>query len=111
MEVERLSITDAQKQVLVDFYERGMVSTKKGLAELHVECASACGLSETQVKNWISNYKASKRSSGEPRQNASKSVLIRKRSGYNVFAKEQLAEGKLNLKYHCDVPLIHVKNN
>ncbi|XP_028407555.1 uncharacterized protein LOC114530173 [Dendronephthya gigantea] len=93
MEVERLSITDAQKQVLVDFYERGMVSTKKGLAELHVECASACGLSETQVKNWISNYKASKRSSGEPRQNASKSVLIRKRSGYNVFAKEQLAEG------------------
>ncbi|CAB3988605.1 Hypothetical predicted protein, partial [Paramuricea clavata] len=79
-------------------YKRGMNSTKKGLAELHIECASAVGFSVNQVKNWISNYKASRRLSAEPRQNAAKASLLRKRSGYNVFAKEQLTEGDSALK-------------
>ena len=50
METERLSRSDLQKKILVEFYERGMVSTKKELSDLHVECARAVGLSETQVK-------------------------------------------------------------
>ncbi|CAB4013298.1 Hypothetical predicted protein [Paramuricea clavata] len=65
-----------------------MDSSKKEKLPLIKECANRAKLSEHQVKHWINNYKS--KISGRISARKAKSKLIRKRSGFNMFARESL---------------------
>ena len=50
----RMIFTEEQKGALLKFFEEGMTSTKKEMADLIRQCASTIAISEEQVKIiWI----------------------------------------------------------
>ncbi|XP_028409274.1 uncharacterized protein LOC114531870 [Dendronephthya gigantea] len=85
----RLIIDEEKLAILKSFFiSRNMDSTKKQNLAVIKECANQTMLTEQQVKHWISNYRA--KTSGRISGKVGKSRLMRKRSGFNVFASENL---------------------
>ena len=46
----RINYTEEEKRMLLQFYEEGMKSTKKQMADKIRECSARVGISEQQVK-------------------------------------------------------------
>ncbi|CAB4042261.1 Hypothetical predicted protein, partial [Paramuricea clavata] len=78
----------ANRAKLSEHQVKSMDSSKKEKLPLIKECANRAKLSEHQVKHWINNYKS--KISGRISARKAKSKLIRKRSGFNMFASESL---------------------
>ncbi|XP_052223880.1 uncharacterized protein LOC127839529 [Dreissena polymorpha] len=83
----RTKITENQKEILLKFFDEGMISKGKEKAEYHNKAAQETGLDINVVKEWVGNH--AKKLSGRKYTYGSRTAVHSKGvSAYNLYVKE-----------------------